>query len=147
MPIQELEDLPKNEKEFTVDVEKGDTTSERFKGKFKCVCVQTLKQKAEADLMRARLNGALPTSLNDDTKMFHLCLSELHNRLLSAPKWFNEASFGADLKDLNVMVAIFNECIEAEREWRIAVWGPPKKASTIEETEENKEEPEGAAKT
>jgi hypothetical protein len=134
--IQDTEDLPPNEKEFSIDIEKGDTTGQRFKGKFKCVCVPNLKQKAEADLHRARLNGPLPGNLSEETRSYHLVISELNARLLRAPRWFNEAGFGAEIKDFNVLVNIFNECMEAERGWRLEVWGPPAVASTIEESDE-----------
>lgn len=137
--IEVSNELPPNEKEFTIDVEKGDTTGERHKGRFTTVCVQNLKQKSEADLQRAALNGPHGGSLAEETRLYHLVVSELQHRLTFAPKWFREADFGRDLKDMNVLIAIFNECMKAEKEWREAVWGPVKAVSTIEESEEDEQ--------
>lgn len=134
--IEEADELPPNEKSFEIEVARGDTTGTRYVGKFKSVCVQTPKQKSEADLMRARLNGPNPLQLTEETRLYHVVISELHHRLKAAPKWFREADNGMTVMDMNVLVAIFNECIKAETEWREKVWGPAVKADQIEASDE-----------
>ncbi len=124
MAIQKLDQLPLNEETFEIDVEKGVVTGQRFTGKFKCICVMTLGQKAEAEIAEKRLNAGL-TTLSNETNLLHMVIGQLSQRLIAAPDWWINSEGGRKLMDNNVLVAIFQKCLEKERIWMESVWGAP----------------------
>lgn len=131
MPTPKIQsDLPPNEKTFSIDVE-GDTTKQRSVGQFTCRCVLNLAQRAEADLIEARLNQGLK-DVRSTTQTLHFVLAQLYVRVVKAPNWWrnsylpDEGVPGKLLMDLNVVSRVFEECMTAESEWRLAVWGPDK---------------------
>lgn len=140
-PLQSSSDLPPNEYTFTISLE-GDTTKQISKGQFTCRCVLNLAQRAEADLIEARLNQGLK-EIRPATQTLHFVLSQLYVRLAKAPAWWinsflpDEGVPGKLLLDWNVVSAIFSECMKAEAEWRVAVWGPDEPPKPpIEESDE-----------
>lgn len=131
--IQSTSSLPPNEKTFTIDLV-GDTTKAVSKGQFTCRCVLNLAQRAEADLVEARLNQGFK-GIRDATQTYHYVLSQLYERITKAPEWWIKSALpgedvpGKLLMDWNIVSKIFEECMTAEGDWRVAVWGneePPK---------------------
>lgn len=133
--VTPLSDLPPNEKSFTIDVAEGDTTKRRSFGEFECVCVLNLGQRSAADVAEARMNAGLGAGLHEDTRVQHMVLAQLGARLTAAPEWWIATNGGTLLMDWNVAVEIYRQCIEAEKEWRLKVWGPPKVETTLKVTE------------
>lgn len=134
--ITVAEQLPANKKEFTIDVPEGDVTKQRFKGKFECSCVQTLGQKAESDLLQKKLNAGLEGALTEETKVFHLVVAQLSTRLTAAPQWWIDSDGGRNLLDTNVLYELYKQCVTAETDWRVKVWGEPKIETTLTNTDE-----------
>lgn len=139
-PLHSSSDLPPNEASFTISLE-GDTTKQISKGHFTCHCVLNLAQRAEADLIEARLNQGLK-EIRPATQTLHFVLAQLYVRLKKAPGWWissflpDEGVPGKLLLDWNVVSHIFSECMKAEADWRVAVWGPDEAAKPpIEESE------------
>ena len=131
-------DLPPNEKSFDIEV-KGETSGQIWKGKFSTVCVPTCRQKADAFVLQTKLNQDLAT-LDLFIKAYHNMIAQLTVRLTSAPQWWISADNGQDLKDFNVIIVVYNECLKAENEWLTRVWGEPAKEEVkkIETSDEKK---------
>ena len=119
--------LPKNEKQFTVEVE-GDMTKQIYRGDFVCICVPTLKQKADMSIMEARLNADLAT-LDAGARSLHAMIAQTSVRLISSPDWWLASDGGRHLLDLSVMIEVFSKCIQAQNDWLKGVW---KKEEKIE---------------
>ena len=129
--MESLIQLPVNEKVFDLSV-KGETTTQMWTGKFKCVCVPNLKQRSEAAVLEKQLNRDL-TTLDTETLAYHRMIAQLTSRLIAAPDWWIASNNGQNLLDLNVPFEIWKLCMEAEKGWKDVVWKEEKK------TEEKKE--------
>jgi hypothetical protein len=118
--------LPKNEKTFEISVI-GEITQEKFMGSFTCVCVPwtALRNKIARDEIRE--SGDLD---NVTTELFirSRWLANVQSRLTSWPDWWSAVGQGARLLDDNVLKEVYDQCIEAEVEWRMAI---KSKAETI----------------
>lgn len=140
-----IDELPPNEKTFTVEVPKGETSGQRYVGKFTCRCVLNIGQRTAADVAEARLNEGLK-DVRENTRVMHMVLAQLEARVTHAPKWWIASEGGRLLMDENVVLEIYRQCLAAETEWRTQVWGEPEKTPPkVEETEE-KETDAGAGK-
>lgn len=126
--------LPENSKRFKISV-RGETSNKQWDGEFEAVCMPTLRQKADASVMEARLNGDLE-SIDGATRLYHQMVSQLSFRLIAAPDWWLNSNGGQDLQDLNVVFEVYKQCAEAEREWREKVWGKPEEADIKDTTAE-----------
>lgn len=137
--MKTLQNLPINEKSFSISL-KGDTTGQMWVGKFATVCVPNLRQQADASVMEAQLNRDL-TTLDGNTKLYHKVIAQLASRLVAAPEWWQSSDSGQNLLDINVVLEVWKNCIEAEKEWRNKVWGEPEepKVKTTDVEEESKE--------
>lgn len=144
--IQSMTSLPDNSKSFDLDVAEGDVTKQRFKGKFHCKCVLNLGERSAADVLNKKMNESLDT-LNDETYMTHMMIAQLDVRLTKAPEWWVATSGGRELLDLNVVLEVYKQAMEAEREWRIEVWGEPEDEKKLEVAEDEDEEEEKAEET
>jgi hypothetical protein len=82
----------------------------------------TLQERALIDVMRARLNGDLRT-VDVDTQAYNEAISHLRFTLKEYPDWWKDADFGASLYDGNLLIEIYNKCLEFEAEWRKKVFG------------------------
>jgi hypothetical protein len=134
--------LPDNEKTFEIEIEEGEVTRQRYQGKFTCKCILNVGERAAADVLQKRLNDNL-TTLEEETYMYHMILAQLEVRLTAGPDWFAAAQNGRALKDMNVLYELYTKCMEAERDWRLEVWGEPeeeeKKLKSTTEKEEKSE--------
>jgi len=124
--------LPINEKIFELSI-KGETTTQMWTGKFKCVCVPNLRQRSEAAVLEKQLNRDL-TTLDTETLAYHRMIAQLSSRLLAAPDWWLASNNGQNLLDLNLVFEVWKSCMEAEKSWKDIVWKNEKK----EEKEELK---------
>jgi hypothetical protein len=108
--------LPKNEKTFEINIE-GDTTRERFIGTFTCICVPWagLRNKISRDEVREA--GDLE---NITTELFLRArwLANLQSRITESPDWWKGLGYGARSLDDNLLKELYDQCIEAEVEWR-----------------------------
>ncbi len=111
--------LPKNEKSFHINVV-GETSGERYEGDFTCICVPfiALRNKIARDEIRER--GDLDT-VTDELFIRARWLVNCQNRLMTWPDWWSGSANGARLMDENVLKEVYDQCIEAEVEWRKSV--------------------------
>jgi hypothetical protein len=111
--------LPKNEKSFHISVE-GEITGERYEGTFACVCVPWggLRNKIARDEIRE--TGDLD-NISEELFLRSRWLANVQNRLVSWPEWWAGCQQGSRLLDDNVLKEVYDQCIEAEVEWRNAV--------------------------
>jgi hypothetical protein len=122
--VEQTNNLPVNEKEFEIACQ-GDTSKKAFDGKFKTICTPTIGQKARATIIEAQLNNDL-MHLDEATKLYHRMVAQCQVRLIAAPDWWIASNHGQGLLDFNILFEVWQKCMEAERSWRLAVWGPEK---------------------
>lgn len=104
-----------NEKVFSINME-GETTKEKFVGKFTCkVRLSHRDSIAKDNFRRTLLNGAPDTAGGRAASLAFLA-SELSVRILKSPSWFDLSESGLELEDDNVLAFIYQECIKAEKE-------------------------------
>ncbi len=106
-----------NEKSFTVSVE-GDVTGEKWYGSFKAKTLLTHRDNLRIDQLRRDLLGGLsdgpaPGRTAIETS---IAMAEMGVRITDAPEWWRASNNGLDLADNNVVQAVYNECMKAEKE-------------------------------
>ena len=84
------------------------------------------------------LNGEFPVYLDGGVRKIHKMISYLRFTLVDAPKFWRDADLGYDLRDDNVIDAIYAEVMSFEEEWLKKIWG-----SGEEEEELNKDTEDG----
>ena len=107
--------LPAMEHKFSIQV-KGEESGINWVGDFN-YRRPNLQERAMVDVMRARLNGDLRT-LDPDVMAFNEALAHLRFTVKDYPEWWAESDFGGKLYDANVVLEVYNKCIEFEGEWR-----------------------------
>ena len=112
-------ELPKNESTFNIDVA-GDTTFKRYEGQFTVRCVLTAGQRHTMELEKSRLlgNSVVPT---DALVGLAEVLATLRAKIIEAPEWWKQSLSGSNLSDENVLMELYNNASEAEKQWRLKV--------------------------
>jgi len=120
--------LPKNERTFTVKVD-GDTTGETFEGQFTTKCVLNMSEKHSKELEKTRL---MADYANPSPSLAGIAeiLSTVKTKLIKWPDWWSNLDYGSKMLDENVIVTIYDEVQNLEREWRAEV------KKKVEETKE-----------
>lgn len=108
--------LPKNEKTFSIDVE-GDTSGEKYVGQFSAKCVLNMSEKHTKELEKTRLLADYANPSNGLAGIAEI-LSTVRTRLIKWPDWWSNLDYGTKVLDENVIIAIYDELIQAESEWR-----------------------------
>ena len=103
--------LPKMEFSFDVAVN-GNQTNVAYTGTF-IYKRPTIGDRSRIDVMNKRLNGDLLT-LENETMLFNEAISHLRFTLIEYPEWWKAANLGMDLYDANVVVEIYNKCVDFE---------------------------------
>lgn len=118
-----LKGLPPMELEFNLEL-KGNKTGKMYSGTFKYQIPNVLKN-SQIAISEARLNGGMAEQLDASTALLHYMLAYLRHTidLESAPKWWTESDFGANLYDPNVITGIYQKCMEFEKDWEKKVHG------------------------
>jgi hypothetical protein len=108
--------LPKNEKTFSINVE-GEITGERWVGDFTCVCVPWggLRNKIAREEIREQGDN---DNVTGELFLRARWMANTQNRIIAAPEWWRSSLNGAKLLDDNVLKEVYDQCIEAEIEWR-----------------------------
>lgn len=115
--------LPTDQFEFQLNV-KGTVTGKTFLGEF-TFRIPNLKTQSQSSRHEASLNGDLAQYLPDGIKMLHQMLAYLKFNLVEVPAFWRKADFGHELRDSNVILEVFNKCMDFEREWSEQIWGKP----------------------
>jgi hypothetical protein len=104
--------LPPQEHSFTINV-KGSSTGEQFQGSF-TYARPTLGTNIEIAKTEAFMKGG--AALDEDASIITNILATLRHTLIKYPDWWKEAGFGANMYDVNVVLAIMGECNKFEKE-------------------------------
>lgn len=104
-----------NESVFNISIV-GETTKEKWLGKFRAKTVLSHRDYIKKDQERRRLLGSMGGEPDDRCRNISLIVSELSVRLVEVPKWWVETDGGLDLLDDNVLANVFNEAMRVEKE-------------------------------
>lgn len=120
-------DLPKNEKTFTVDIT-GETTGQQYQGEFTVVCVLNMLKRRQLELEKTRLKA---DTLNPTAGLEALAqvMSHLRVRIINGPEWWKQSEGGLNIMDENVIVELYDKCLEQELAWVSEVKDKGQKAS------------------
>lgn len=124
--------LPSMEHEFEI-TETGKETGIVWTGKFKYKR-PTLAQRSMIEAFRAKLSGDLLT-INDNVYELNEALSHLRFTLSTYPDWWKDADFGGSLFDYNIVMKVYQEIVEFEKDWRSKVHGG--EAKSVEQSDGN----------
>jgi hypothetical protein len=104
-----------NEASFSITLT-GETTGEKWFGKFKAKTVLTHRDYLTKDRLRREYLG--PNSSTADVRVVNTAImaSELAVRITDAPKWWQSSDNGLELADDNLVLKVFNEAIRVETE-------------------------------
>ena len=130
--------LPKNERTFSIKVE-GDTTGETFEGQFTTKCVLNMQEKHMKELEKTRM---MSDYANPSATLSGIAeiLSTIRTKLVKWPDWWANLDFGSKVLDENVVVSVYDEIQELERQWRTEV---RKKVDEAKAPVEGQEPPKG----
>jgi hypothetical protein len=112
--------LPNMEFSFPIQLT-GKETGINWVGDFK-YRRPTLGARSRIAALRARLNGDVET-IDPEVEEFNHAASYLRHTLIEAPEWWQNAAFGLELYDGNVVSEVYNKCMEFEAEWKKKVHG------------------------
>lgn len=116
-------DLPPTTNEFQIDVV-GTTTNKRFLGEFVCK-IPTIKDQVLISRHQAILNGEMAAFLEPGIIKVNKMISWLRFTLIDPyPKFWKDADLGYELRDTNVIEAVYDKVIEFEGKWLEQIWGP-----------------------
>lgn len=115
------EELPDTTHLFVLDLQ-GRITKKRFVGEFKCK-IATIKDQAMIAKHNALLNGEFPIYLDAGIQKIHKMISYLRYTLTDYPIFWRDSDLGYDLRDDNIIEAVYDEVIAFENKWLEQVWG------------------------
>ena len=125
--------LPNMEFGFDISV-KGNETKTEYEGHFR-YRRPSLGARTRIAATNARLNGDLENLKNPEVEELNFVLSHLRHTLIDTPDWWEEAFFGMELYDTNVVDEVYNKCIKFEAEWKSKVHSE-KKTDVMESKED-----------
>ena len=140
--MEEYKSLPNMEHRFQIQIV-GDKSRINWVGEF-LYKRPTLGELSQIAQMKASLSGDLATIDIEYVSLNHM-IAYLRYTLRDFPTWWESSNFGTGLYDFNVVDAIYDKCIEFEKEWEKKIHDGTKKANFVltkndDKTEE--EEPE-----
>lgn len=93
----------------------GDVTQQTYLGKFKVISVMDPFQILNAGKRYRDLLGVNPAFASETELNLAFALAQLEYRIISAPPFWNNGN----LKDLNVIMSVFDLAVQVEEEYRI----------------------------
>lgn len=93
----------------------GTKTGNPYNGSFKVKTLLTRREEFTADELRRAIIGANPDAVPPSLSGEAFMHGQLQVRIIDCPKWWEDAGMGLDLPDLNVVVAVFQQAIDAEK--------------------------------
>jgi len=112
--------LPSMDFPFKIQIT-GNDTGINWVGDFK-YRRPSLGARSRIGALRARLNGDIET-VDPEIEEFNHAASYLRHTLIEYPEWWQNAAFGLELYDGNVISEIYNKCMEFEANWKKKVHG------------------------
>ena len=111
--------LPDMEFKFDINV-KGNDTATVFEGHFR-YRRPSLGARARIASTNARLNGDVENLKNLEIEELNYALAHLRHTLMDTPAWWEEAFYGMELYDSNVIEEVYNKCMKFEAEWKARI--------------------------
>ena len=93
----------------------GDVTQQTYLGKFKVVSVMDPFQILSAGKRYRDLLGVNPAFASETELNLAFALAQLEHRIIQAPPFWNNGN----LKDLNVIMSVFDLSVQVEEEYRL----------------------------
>lgn len=107
--------MPSMEKKFHLEVV-GEESGINWVGDF-LYRRPNLSERSLIESLKRRLNGDLAT-IDPDIDSLNEAMAHLRWTLKEYPDWWKDSNFGMSLYDTNVVIEIYNKCVEFEAEWR-----------------------------
>lgn len=124
-------DIPHTQSGFQLDI-LGNLTQKRYLGDFTCK-IPTVKEQCLIDKHQVLLNGEMPHNLKPATLKIHEMIAYLRYTLIDYPKFWKDSDLGYELRDPNVVQAIYDKVIDFENKWLKEIWGDLTQTDTEEE--------------
>jgi hypothetical protein len=105
----------KYESEFVVSVT-GDTTGEKFEGKFKVRTRLSFRDQLRRDEIRRTILGVGADAAYARASSAADMFGELSVRVIESPTWWKNADNGLDLADDNVLSEVYKKALKAEKD-------------------------------
>ena len=98
----------------------GDVSKQSYMGTFKVHCILSPIHFIDADKDYRNLLGAIsPESAHQHARTSAFALSQLKYRIIDMPPfWENNRMGGSHIKDDNILIAVLNLALEAEKQYR-----------------------------
>ena len=131
------ESMPETTHEFMIDLV-GRITKRHFKGEFACK-IPTIKDQAMIAKHQAMLNGEYPVYLDGGIQKIHRMIAYLRYTITDSPMFWRNNDLGYDLRDDNIIEAVYDEVIAFENMWLEKIWGVAEITPEQEEKNETEE--------
>jgi hypothetical protein len=112
--------LPDMEHKFHIQLV-GEETKLNWTGDF-LFRRPTLRERGMIEVLKTRLNNDLLT-IDPEIAAYNEATAYLRFTLREYPDWWKDSDMGGSLYDANVILEIYNKCIEFEARWREKVYG------------------------
>lgn len=113
--------IPETTSRFQIDLV-GQVTKTRYLGEFICK-IPTIKDQAQIAKYEAYLNGENAVFLNQGVLNVHKWIAYLKYTLVDIPLFWKESELGYNLRDPNIIEAVYDEVLAFEQKWYEAIWG------------------------
>lgn len=113
--------IPDTNHRFQIDLI-GSVTKQKFLGEFICK-IPTIKDQAQIAKYEAYLNGEFPVYLNQGVLNVHKWIAYLKFTLVDIPLFWKESELGYNLRDPNIIEAVYDEVLAFEETWYKTIWG------------------------
>jgi hypothetical protein len=100
---------------FTINVV-GDKTKEKWSGAFTSKPLLTHREELAIDRIKRDLLGPDSGHASGSSLAVASIIAELSIRLTSAPDWWKNANGGLDMVDENVIAAVYEQAMKAEKD-------------------------------
>lgn len=107
--------MNKYESEFVVSLT-GETTGEKFEGKFKVLTRLAFRDQLRRDELRRTFLGVAPDAAFDRASSAAIMLSELAVRVIESPSWWKNSDNGLGLADDEVLREVYNRALKEEKD-------------------------------
>lgn len=108
--------LPKNEKNFTIDVV-GESTGHAYQGEFTVICVLSMGQRHQEAIEKTRLMADYANPSNDLYSVA-TTLAALRTRIKDSPEWWKQSAGGTSILDDEIILTLWEKAMECEKNWR-----------------------------
>lgn len=108
--------LPVNKKSFDFDVV-GEDTGMSYKGTFTAKCVLNTNDRHRRELEKTRLQADYQNP-SVGLSGIATALSSIRVRIETGPAWWVDTNYGGDIIDQNIILELYDKCLEMEQKWK-----------------------------